>query len=76
MGWFKHRLRAMESKQKMGIADFKCAKVDTQIRWMIRQSYKAIKMIIKLLRKRERFREIIEQLPIKKSALNNFLKSE
>ncbi len=55
MEWYKHRSRAMELKQKMAIADYKCVKVIMQIKQMSKQSYKAIKMKSKLARRRERF---------------------
>lgn len=55
MEWYKHRSRAMELKQKMAIADYKCVKVITQIKQMSNQSYKVIKMKSRLARKRERF---------------------
>ena len=74
MEWFKHRSRATVLKQKMETADFKCVKVNMQIKLMIKQSCKEIKVKKKQVRKREMFKEIIEWLPIKKLALNSFLK--
>lgn len=34
MEWYKHRLRVMELKLKMVIVDYKCVRVDMQIKQM------------------------------------------